>query len=121
MEQAMKDMGLTQTLLSKRTGITQPSISDIMRGDRWPPSLFNGWRIARALGRPLEDFLEEVESESPDPLDTATIPRAQLERFQAIQKHARALVVALAKDGDLPLRPSAKKAIAQLADALDQK
>lgn len=55
MQRIMHVQRVSQLVLSERTGISQASLSCYMRGTV-TPSFYAADRIAKALGRPLDDF-----------------------------------------------------------------
>ncbi|MDO5547062.1 MAG: helix-turn-helix transcriptional regulator [Eubacteriales bacterium] len=63
-EQERKALGLTQSALGERLGVSRQTIISIERG-RYNPSLMLAFQIARVFGCAIEDiFLFEEEEES---------------------------------------------------------
>lgn len=120
MEQARKDLAMTQGDLAKASGMKQPAISLIESGE-WPPSLYNAARIARSLKRPLDDFLEYVEDLTAGKVaeDVAVIPREEFEHMRELRKYARALVVAIAKESAPALPGAAGRALKKIIKAVE--
>ncbi len=61
----MKERDMTQSELAAITGLTQSAISHYLKGDRTPrgPNLF---RIADALGVPVDELVSLMNGYSPD-------------------------------------------------------
>ncbi len=57
-------VGLSQSGLAEQSGVPVGTIRDYEQGRR-DPSLEAAAKLARAVGKPLEAFLDEVTSETP--------------------------------------------------------
>ncbi|MFF8775616.1 helix-turn-helix domain-containing protein [Streptomyces albus] len=56
--------GWTQFTLSEKSGVPQPTISQIERGNRKNPSHLNVLKLSKALNIQVEDFFVQEESNS---------------------------------------------------------
>ena len=59
MKRLRKEAGLTQEGLAEATGLALPNVRNWEQGYR-VPNVFALYGIARAVGRPMEDFLQGV-------------------------------------------------------------
>lgn len=57
----LDDNGIKQAFLVEKTGYSASLISDICSGDRKKIDCIEYWKICKALGLPLEYFLEGEE------------------------------------------------------------
>lgn len=60
------EAGLSQTQLGERTGLGAPNVRNWEQNHR-TPSVFALRKIARAVGRPVDDFLDGVDEEESPP------------------------------------------------------
>jgi transcriptional regulator with XRE-family HTH domain len=84
-----KDRGLTQIELAERTGLAQPSISDMERGKNWPHYSTLS-RVADALGCKVEEFFADETDGRPKVPQLPDTPLA-LSSPEAIDAHLREL------------------------------
>lgn len=101
LEQAMKDLNLTQAQLSKITGIGRSSISQYLSGKNVPAEKRKK-EIATALGLAPDYFRQEAAVTWPLPIKDSVIPRLLPEEAAKIMGLSEKIVAAGLRDGVFP-------------------